>query len=113
MLYELAMPDTDLNSGDIFDLSVHRFNYGNPISADEFVVLEISGLLFFWPEWTTLATGDFNKSIPAGDSTQSILHFIWPNIPGSMSGMHFFAALFDAGVYDLIGFDAIEFGYSQ
>jgi hypothetical protein len=105
------MADTMLVPGDILDVSLHRFNYGEAKTADEFVVLEVAGSLFFWPEWTSQLGGDLAKTIQPGDSTESILYFEWPDIEGSMSGLHFFAALFDAGVFNLIGFDAVEFSY--
>jgi Peptidase family C25/Propeptide_C25 len=100
-------------AGDDFLLTCLCTNPGAEIAADEYIILDVFGLYFFWPSWAPLP--DYRTvEMPAGSSdTQTILSFVWPEGQfGDVSGIYFWAALIDPSTQTLIGnYDMVEFGY--
>jgi hypothetical protein len=110
--------DLDLNqdrytAGDNFLLRCICVNPGPDISVEEYIVLDVYGLYFFWPGWT--ASPDFRGYVLTTGSGQyeEILKFEWPEGHfGETAGLYFYAALLDAASHSLLGtYDAVEFGY--
>ncbi len=112
----LSMYKTALDSGDPFVLTLWYWNTtpGNLMDIPLFVVLDIDGMFWFWPEWTSAPTFDLKQleaeyiSIP-----ETLLQFIWPEIDGSKSGLRFWAAFTNPEITDLLSEPAmIEWEYN-
>ena len=82
-----------------------------------YVLLEINGLILFAPGFTT-TPADFLGEYPVfpqGETVVPVLpQFTWPSGAGSLTGVHWYAALFDPGMQSLFGdMDIYTFGWGE
>ncbi len=104
---ELIMNDTHLSAGDRFLLDMRVSNREpDTITGDVYILLDVAGSFFCWPSWRPIAEG-LDKRIyviaPGTSATGTILDFTWPTVDGSMTGLHFFGAMFRHDSFDLLG----------
>ncbi len=99
-------------AGDPFSLYGMTFNPAAPVQAKRWVLLEISGVYWFWPSWTNEAE-NVDVEIPTGFSSQNFLQFVWPEGDyGEFSDVNFWFAHTDAAVTQLIGdYDICQWGW--
>lgn len=77
------------------------------IDIPTFIVLEITGTYWFWPTWNT--TPDFLiDTYPAGQTLLNVIQeFIWPEFSPGMANVHFYGAILNAEMTEVMG----EMGY--
>ncbi len=109
--YTLLMPDTELQSGDRFQLEICRSNYQDTFLCDEYLVLQIDSWFWFWPSWSQSVDGVFAKAIPARHSHDIIFDFDWPDVADHTVGNRFWAAILNPGSATLIVCDMVEWSY--
>ncbi len=82
-------------------------------SADLVVILEVTGIYWFWPTWTNNFDFQRIELIPFHSTKNLILSFIWPSgISGSASGLKFWGAILKPDTTEVIGtIDSVVFGY--
>jgi len=106
---------TEYHTGDPFLCTTTIVNTGPAINVDEYIVLDVYGSYWFWPDWGS-EPGFQNRDLTE-DSVypdEVILEFVWPDVTGSVSGIKFWAALLDAASGDLFGgYGVTEWGYSE
>jgi len=112
--YDLVMADTDLHTGDLFLL---ERECGNPLetllTADEYIILDVFGLYWFWPGWTQ-NLDKMQLDLSSGEHrNDTILTFVWPENTGSGSGLRFWGAILFAQTMDLIDYDVVEWAYTE
>jgi len=99
--------------GDQFDL---RLTTENPriysISADQYILLDVWGIYYFWPSWT-MDVDYAVREFAADAAEEIILQFVWPSGAGAASDIGFWAALFHPGTYDFFSFDHVTFGFEE
>jgi len=98
-------------AGDPFLLTLKLFNPGPERAVDLYVLLEVSGVYWFWPSWTRNV--DFqSRTLPAGYyRSETLLSFTWPQGAGARDGLRFWAALVAPGTADLIDLDAVTWAF--
>ncbi|MBN2056467.1 hypothetical protein JW905_16200 [bacterium] len=110
---DLILNQTTFYPNDPFLLQTHITNGDTAIDADEYIILDVYAIYFFWPGWTE----DLDLrtiSIPAQSSNfVDILEFTWPEGAGEAGGLKFWAALLVPGTTDLYDYTYIEFGYGM
>jgi len=98
-------------AGDTFDLNLYTANpYQSAVDTDQYILLDVWGVYFFWPSWGNGIDSAF-RSFPPGQYLEPILHFIWPAGAGEASGINFYAALFEPGSFELYSADQTTFGF--
>jgi len=97
---------------DLFLLALHTANDGPAQLGDLYLILEVTGMYWFWPDWTQEI--DFDRRYFEADAVHSdtVLEFIWPAGAGALSGVVFWSAATGAGNYDLVSnVSRVEFGF--
>ena len=110
--YDLNMPSTWFETGDVFGLNRSVINGSNQLASfDEYVILDVFGSYWFAPAWTEVP--DFQlMSVNASDAdVEKIFHFEWPEVEGDISGIRFWGGIVAPGTSDLIDYDMAEFGW--
>jgi len=107
--------------GDQFYLNAKVNNSGVPLGElPLFVVLDVFGVMFFWPSWTKFDPPEYSDidysliEVTTGVQTIPILQaFTWPPIGGpEVTGLYFYGALVSSDFSELIGdMDTVTFGY--
>lgn len=111
--YDLQMTDTQLQPGDLFRLDRQSNNSGNPIMVDEYLLLELFGSFWFWPNWTVQADYATVEIQFGQQPVETILTFSWPSGAGTVQGVKFWGAYLHAGTSILICHDMIEWEFSD
>ncbi len=104
------------HANDAFKLDLIISTDCETVSVDQFILLDVQGNYWFWPDWTPeFAFETLERS--AGNSQMSILDFIWPEGAGAMEHLIFWAASFDPGhddIQHLIGdVSSVQFGFDS
>jgi len=117
----LEMPGEMFYPGDQFYLNAKVNNSGVPLGElPLFVVLDVFGVMFFWPSWTKFDPPEYSDidysliEVTTGVQTIPILQaFTWPPIGGpEVTGLYFYGALVSSDFSELIGdMDTVTFGY--
>ncbi len=114
---KLEMPSEYYRPGDECYLTAWLGNPGDPIAAVPlFVLLDVEGMFFFWPEWKMLPDVSYGiVSLLSGTTPVEILPvFQWPAGVGSASGIRFMGAMTDPAMTELLGtMDIISFGWGE
>lgn len=98
---QLLMPSDTIYPGDVFRLDAQlRSVTGDGVGALFFVILEIYGELYFYPQWQHYAPPDYPVGfdvLTVVDETISIFpEFVWPETGAGLAGLHFMAATTNA-----------------
>lgn len=108
---EPVLNQTAFTVGDRFLFTVIISNWSESVSADEYIILEVFGLYFFWPTWTEELNYE-TISIPANSETPStILDFEWPSGAGSAQGLSFWTGLLTQGTLEVLDIQNISFEF--
>ncbi|MBN1550783.1 agmatine deiminase family protein [bacterium] len=100
--------------GDDFILTCRVMNPGNQLTADEYILLDVYGMIWYWPSWSMYPDNETLNLNGNYDHTDTILSFIWPDTNGSADGFKFWAALVDPTSFTLLSnVSMVEFGYSD
>ncbi|MBN2056863.1 choice-of-anchor J domain-containing protein [bacterium] len=93
MTMTLTLNKMMFHSGDDFLLTCTIDNQGTEGTYDEYIVLDVLGVYFFWDNWTQEL--DYRRTtVPAADTdTETILEFVWPMGAGSLNGVMFWGAM--------------------
>lgn len=101
------LDDPILDAGDRFFLHMTLGNSTSTrIELDAYILLDVYGNFWSWPDWIPIAQGLGNKSydLEALESAEeTVLEFNWPSGTGSASGLYFYGASFTRGTFDLFG----------
>ncbi len=98
--------------GDMFHLETEIVNGLGAFNVDEYLLLEVYGMFWFYPDWSEDL--DYVKRfIDDGTHRQTILEFIWPNVDSGADGLFFYYALFAPDTFDLMSdISYVIFGYA-
>ena len=100
----------------------HEFNLSfttqNPTNltyyVDQYLLLEIATLYFFWPAWSEDLSYEYREYQPGYNDTETIFNFTWPGGAGTYMDNWFYLATFDAGTFNLSGnLDMVKWGYAE
>ena len=99
--------------GDTFRLSRTLVNAGGSIVVDEYIILDVYGSYWFWPEWGTAASC---RQRTLGSMSiypdEVVLTFVWPDVEGSAENLRFWSAMLDHATQELFGtYDMVAWGY--
>ncbi len=110
----LDINSTYFTSGDQFLLTCRVQNNDDPLDAPLFILLEVYGQYWFYPDWTQdLAYQPLSMEY-GFDELYTILDFEWPATDQSATGINFFAALVDQEMTMLMSnLSQITFGFGQ
>jgi carboxypeptidase T len=108
----LHLNDTFFEEGENFLLECEILRYGQTITVEQYIILDVYGLYFFWPSWSETLDKE-NHTFPGGyHETSTILEFVWPMVGGHASGIYFYAGCLYPGTEQLVGnVSFVEFGY--
>lgn len=83
------------------------------VDVQKFVVLDVYGGYYFWPDWTT-ETGWVDRPIFDGyDQSGTILDFTWPQFDGEAHGLAIWAALWNPTDPQPPMISGLQFGYTS
>jgi hypothetical protein len=109
----IDIPGCYIRPGDCFHVHLYLDNAGSDILNDTniFCILDIHGILYFWPEWTGYnppAHAQFDwmvLDVPPGSTGLEIIPpFTWPDTGTAfMEGLVFYGAMVDPGMTHIIG----------
>jgi len=101
---QLLLKDTWLQPGDPFALTLESCCPKDPFEARIFVALEVAGSFWLWPSWVEYPQGmdSVLDLLHPGERSRDILHFEWPDVPGSMPELRLWAAIQFSGGLELI-----------
>jgi hypothetical protein len=111
-VYSFDLNQDNYRAGDRFRLRRDIFNPGPDHEIFEIILLDVIGVYYFWPDWTTNLQGR-TSTLPAGELTEIILEFDWPSGDfGSVTGLWFWGGCLDPHTASLLGnIDGVSFGY--
>ena len=103
----LIMPLYEVRPGDLFSTDTHcRSLTGDPEPALFFLILDVWGELYFFPEFAQYEPPDYKFGYMALDISDDFIpvlpEFIWPQVDTGMINLHFYAACTDAAGSRLI-----------
>jgi len=108
----LWMNRLSFHAEDPFDLQVVICNPGDPVAADLYLLLEVTGSYWFWPSWSP-EIDSMRLTTPDHDTaTLKILAFEWPDLPVSIRGAGFWTALLDTHGELVCGYDYLPWKYT-
>ncbi len=107
----IRLNSTYFTPGDYFDLKVLLGNEGTTRDVDLYVLLEVYGQFWFYPNWTQ-ELDSYPTYLRRGFSLLDILAFEWPDVPDAATGLHFISAVTQRNNFNIIGeYDMIEWGF--
>ena len=108
---KLFLNDTFFTPYEDFHLYLKTMNPNQEFTCNLFVVLDVYGQYWFWPDWTQ----ELNYVIfncPNGTDMINILEFVWPQVQTTMTGLKFWGAMTEVNTFEIIGnFDYVEWGF--
>lgn len=112
---DLELPAAHFSEGDLFNLWSFTTNPGrNQGELPLVVVLEVSGVFWFFPSWTHAFEYQM-FDVPNGYTSYEILpDFYWPAGVGSAAGLRFYGALLTPDLSSIFGlYDVEEFSFGN
>ncbi len=97
--------------GDPFLLACTCMNAGEPASVDHYIILDVYGSYWFWPDWSTEISCRPIILNCGARPKENILNFVWPENAGTGENIFFWSGFVlpaSAEVYgeiDSVGFD--------
>jgi len=109
---DLHLSDDFFEPGDEFHLQCEIQRFGTTITVDQYIILDVYGLYFFWPGWADTLDNETHTYYDGYHETTTIFQFDWPQVGGHASNLKFYAGCLLSGTATLIGEVDIEtFGY--
>lgn len=111
----LDLNQSMFHAGDRFVLEINSKNAGaSPFTVDQYLVLQVLDLYFFWPTWSNELGFDVRTYAAGYDDLETILDFYWPSGAGSFSPIYFWLVATLPDTFDLACTpDTLEFGYAE
>ncbi|MBN2053472.1 hypothetical protein JW905_01035 [bacterium] len=111
---ELTLNQFYYRSGERFLLQLTTIN-SRPVIRDLYIVLDVFGHYWFWPDWVDFPDIDYQRrTIAAGTGSETILDFNWPANAGEASGIFFWTILTEPGTYTFASnIDSVAFSYGM
>ena len=82
--------------------------------VDQYIILEVAGLFYFWPDWTATVDWETRNFTAKYDNTEELFNFTWPAGAGSYSPITFYCGALLPGTATLAGpIDFVTWGYSE
>jgi hypothetical protein len=109
----LHLNRTMFEQGDMFRLSRTLVNTGSAITIDEYIILDVYGSFWFWPEWSESVSFQ-TRTLPLMGvyNDEVALTFVWPVTEGSADNLQFWGAMLDPAAQTIYGeYDVISWGY--
>ncbi|MBN1879482.1 hypothetical protein JW823_05170 [bacterium] len=98
-------------TNDFFSLQTHTNNTSMDYPADEYLMLDVYGMYWFFPGWTQELNSN-SRVIPEGEHTETIMEFVWPQVQGSAYNLHFYYLLTKPSTFQIVSNLAmVTFGY--
>ena len=96
-------------------MSVTVSNSGyEPVNCMLFVILDVYGTLFFWPDWDDFGCREIVLEAMIEEVYEIIPEFIWPENVGYASDIIFYSGLTDIEISQLLGhFSYWDFGWYE
>lgn len=113
--YDLRVNDANVAAGLPFVLFREWVNHSSePAAVDEYIVLDVYGLYWFWPSWSQSIDNRSQTVLADKREAENLLYFIWPEGAGSASGLMFWGVLLDPDTMSIVGnYDNVTWGYSS
>jgi len=109
---DLILNQTLFQPGDAFILDLRLLRNGPAVQADAYVLLDVFGNYWFWPEWHRQLSFAAMTIPPNSHQTLNLLAFTWPAGAGSAFGIKFWSALLAPGSNEfLCNYDMEEWAY--
>jgi len=89
--------------GDELRVAVERKNPGSAVRVDQFVLLDVYGVLFWWTNWGPEPMGTSRWMEESSTQGEMILSLTLPSPLGAGGPFFLHAALCTEGTYDLVG----------
>lgn len=107
----LTMSAEFFTADDHFTLDLSLENPGDAVTVDLYVILDVHGAFWSWPEWSFGVSGSRCVLEENHWSSTRLLDFLWPDDAGSLTGLAFWGALLDKN--KLLSYDHLpwEFGH--
>ncbi len=106
--------DVDVPFGDTFSVFGQVYNPDAPVTAQRWVLMQISTYFWCLPSFVALEEGTdhYDVVVPTGFSSDEYFTFEWPDISGELpSGIFFWMAHLDSGNALIGDYDFTEWGY--
>ncbi len=109
--YQIFTNQRYFHENDEFILKISIRNGLEPVTVDQYIMLDISGHYWFWPSWKQEL--DFEqRNYQYGITEDVILEFVWPLTSGSLDGIKIWLGCTEPSTYELVGqITYTEFGY--
>lgn len=101
------------SAGDEFTLECVCFNPGYDALVDRYIILDVHGEYFFWPDWGQVVNFDSCLLTQNIENRVTVMDFHWPNgIEGQLTGVNFWGGLLWPGTSMLAAdITQVTFGY--
>ena len=112
---DLRLNGSMFYENDRYLLELDYLNPSNePIPADVYLVLDVYGFFWFWPDWTETINSDYRVMTAQKILTEVIFDFTWPYYDGDFDNVIIWAAALKPGTSELIGnYDFVSFGCNR
>ena len=108
---ELQLSRAMFHKGDTFLLTTKVTNGGQSQEVDEYLLLSIDGMYWFYPDWSS-ELGCQKRTLDPGDQVQEIFNFAWPEVDGRYEGIQFLYLLTEPDTFNVNSNLALaSFGY--
>ena len=85
---------------------------GESLYLDQYLLLDIQGLYFFYPGWSEDPVLDVRDFAPGFSEDSTILEFTWPAAGANLENICFWLGYCHAGTAELVGeVDLVSFDY--
>ncbi|MBN2056408.1 lamin tail domain-containing protein [bacterium] len=98
---------------DLFVLSTSILNTGNQVTVDEYIILDVWGEYWFWPNWGQDLNFMTRIIQPYNPMYEDILNFVWPSGAGAADNIIFWLGLLQSGTIDVHCIHYTSFGFSE
>lgn len=99
----LTLNQTSYVAGNSFLLQWTGIATGSAVTADVYILLEVSGGFWFWPSWGMEVDHSSISIATEIPSEMTVLDFTWPSIEPLNISIRFWSALMQTGTYNLQG----------
>ncbi|MBN2055178.1 hypothetical protein JW905_09665 [bacterium] len=113
VVLDLVLNQDMFHANDPFVLGRRAWNPGPVLTLEEWIVLDVYGAYWFWPDWT-MTPDSALVTLPSREYVYDVrLQFQWPEGDyGSLTGLLFWGAFIEPGTANLVGeYDWVTFGF--
>jgi hypothetical protein len=113
MSIQLLLNQSLYQAGDEFRLECSCYNPGYEAVLDRYIILDVYGSYYFWPEWGQVVDSDRCVLPEKEHSVTTVLAFTWPaGVVGQASDLRFWGGLMWPGTTAMAAdITSVSFGY--